>query len=587
MKNKKIDEIYNLIDKAEYEKAKELISKEDINDIEVQKLLALCDVNLENYKNARKILEDIIKFKQDDAICWYYLGCCYDNLEEFSEAKYAYNKVIELRPEYIDAYKSLAISYIKAQDPRNALDTLKKAEKYISEDDYAFYYIAGTAYMALQDFENSIIYIKKAIELNPENVQLQNNIGTAYLTLGNFDEALEAYKKSIQLEPNDSLAYFNIASIYQIKGEHNKACEYFSKAHDLEPEDDNYIVAWAISELKAGKIPEATNHYKYLSASYPQKTTYKYNLACCLQLLGQYEPAISILIQLSIMKPKAVHILKKLAGLYILTGQLRLAKEMYEKIIRQGNTSYEIYYELAMLCFKTDDIDRAEQILKKVCGLKPNFALAHKDLGVIYLSKRLFDYAKSEFEEAYKYAPDNYSVVIECANYYHAVSDFEKADEFYEKAIELNSEDTSALAFCALNKTHLKQIDQALSLIKKALSKSIASAFLFYITGRIYFLAKDYEQAKDYLVKAFEMEKIPDVQNLLGLCYYKLGDFKQAKIIFKNMLEKAPLNVNILLNIAKSCKELEEKEEALHYLNTIVETFSDCEEAHELIREIS
>ena len=125
---------------------------------------------------------------------------------------------------------------------------------------------------------------------------------------------------------------------------------------------------------------------------------------------------------------------KKLASIYMQIGQYSNAKEVYERIIKQGSVAYETYYELALLCVKTDDTDRAEQILKKVCGLNPEFALAHKDLGVIYLNKRLFDYAKDEFEKAYSIAPNNYSVVVEYANYLHSTSDFEKADELYQKA---------------------------------------------------------------------------------------------------------------------------------------------------------
>ena len=52
MKDKEIDKIYELIDSEKYTEAKEVIKeilKEDSSDIEAQKLLALCEVNLENY----------------------------------------------------------------------------------------------------------------------------------------------------------------------------------------------------------------------------------------------------------------------------------------------------------------------------------------------------------------------------------------------------------------------------------------------------------------------------------------------------------------------------------------------------------
>ena len=590
MEEKEIDKIYSLIEKGQYAKAKELladITTENEKDIDALKLVALCEVNVENYEQARIILEDIIKYKQDDAICWYYLGCCYDNLGQLIEAKHAYNTVIKLRPEYVDVYKSMAIVQIKAQEPNKAIEYIEEGLKYADKDDYAFYYIAGTACMAAQDFEGSIKYIEKAIELDPKNVQLYNNLGTAYLTTGKLDLAKETYEKSIALEATDSLAYFNIASILQMQDEHEKACKYFEKAHELEPDDDSYIIAWAISEVKANKMYEAIEHYKYLSAAYPQKTTYKFNLAGCLQVVGQYDAAISILVQLCMINPKSVNILKKLASLYIVTGQISKAKEIYERIIKHGGTDFMPYYELAMLSIKTGDTDRAEIMLKKVCKLKPDFANAHKDLAVIYLNKRLFDYAKDEFEKAYAIANDDFSIVIEYANYFHATSDFEKADEMYKKALELKPEDANALAFSALNKTHLKQIDTALEQIVNAIQKSPASAFLFFIAGRIYFLSDDFERAKDYLIKSFEMDKMPETQNLLALCYFNLKDFKQAKIIFNNMLEKSPLNINTLLNIAKCCVELKETDNALEYLNKIVDTFPECEEAQELIREIS
>ncbi len=590
MDEKKIDKIYKLIDKAEYEKAKEILYKiieKDSDDIDAGKLLALCEVNLENYLQARNILEEVIKYRQDDAISWYYLGCCYDSLEQYPEAKHAYNEVIKLRSEYIDVYKSLSIVYIKSGEPQKAIDLIKEGLKYAKEEDYSLYYIAGTACMAAQKFDESIAYIEKAISMNSENVQLYNNLGTAYLTIGNYEKAFEAYKTSVEKNPSDSIAYFNIASILQMQGKHKEACEYFALAHKYEPQDDNYIIAWAVSELKSGMITEAIEHYKYLAASYPQKTTYKYNLACCLELVGEYEAAISILTQLVILKPKSVSVLKKLASIHIILGQLSQAKEIYEKIIRQGNVSYEVYYELALLCVKTSDLHRAEEILKKVCKLKPDFAYAHKDLGVIYLNKRLFDYAKSEFEQAYTYAPDDFSIVLEYANYFHAVSDFEQADNYYKKAISLEPHDTNALAFSALNKSHLNKVEEAKEQINHALEHSKESSFLYFVAGRIYFMSEDFENAKIYLVKSYELEKLTETQSLLALCYYNLGNYNQAKTIFSSMLEKAPLNINILLNMAKCCAKLEQKDEALKYLETITETFPECEEAQELIREIS
>ena len=119
------------------------------------------------------------------------------------------------------------------------------------------------------------------------------------------------------------------------------------------------------------------------------------------------------------------------------------------------------------------------------------------------------------------------------------------------------------------------------------MDKCSDSAFLLFIAGRIFHLAGDYETAKMYLVKAYEHEKLPEVQNLLGLCYFELGNYEQARAIFENMLEKVPMNVNVLLNLAKCYEKLSNTDKALEYAEKIVETFPECEEAHEMIRKFS
>ena len=588
MKNKELDKINDLIHAEQYEQAKELLNdvlENDDKDIEAKKLYALCEVNLENYNEARYVLEDVVKFEDNDALSWFYLGCCYDYLEDLILAKHAYLKVIELREEYVDAYKSLAIVYIKLEKYNEAVETAQKALCY-SKEDFAIYYIIGTAHMASKNFDESVEYLQKAIELNPTNVQLYNNLGTSYLTIENYDKAIEIYEKVIEINNEDPMAYFNIASIYQVKNEHKKACEYFSKAYNLE-QDENFLVAWAVSEVKAGYLTEAIEHYKYLASVYPQKLTYKYNLACCCDAAGEYQLAIALLNQLMVMSPKDVKILKKLANVYVSVGNLSSAKEINERIVKMGNVSYSIYYELATLCSQTGDIDRAETMLKKSCSLNPEFATAHKDLGVIYLNKRLFDYAKDEFELAYKYDKNNYSIVLEYANYLHAVSEFIEAEKMYDKAIELAPDSPTVLAFSALNKLHLKQIEEAKIRIKKVIEMHIDSAFIYYIAGRAYFLDKDFEESKMYLIKAYELEKLPDAESLLGECYLALGNYKQAKIIFEDMHKKSPLNINISLNLAKTYELLDMNEEARVLAEEIVEAFPECEEAQELIRRVS
>ena len=362
-----MEEINKLIADNNFAQAKsklEELLKTDNKNIEALKLFGLCYVNLGQYDEGRKVFETVVKYLPDDASSWFYLANFYDNLNDLLHAKTAYLEVIKLRKEFIDAYKNLCVVYVKSNQAEKAVELGKKALETV-QDDYSIYYIIGTACMTLKNFEESVYYLEKALELNPEHSQLYNNLGTCYVTIGNLDKAYENYLKASEYDPESSVTYFNIASILQIQNKHKEACEYFKKAYAKEPLD-SYLIALALSEVKSGDIKSAIEHYKYLIVHYPEKHNFQYNLVCCYEMTGEYQLAVNILQHLVMLNPKSVSMAHKLANLYLKIKQPLYAKEIYEKILRQGNVSFELYYEFAHVCIMTNDLDRAEKISKNV-----------------------------------------------------------------------------------------------------------------------------------------------------------------------------------------------------------------------------
>ena len=199
----------------------------------------------------------------------------------------------------------------------------------------------------------------------------------------------------------------------------------------------------------------------------------------------------------------------------------------------------------------------------------------------------MFNYAKDKIEKAFKINPQNFSILFEYANYLHATNDFKNANDMYEKALALEPENPNALAFSALNKIQLQDFEKAKEQIDSALKFANDQPFLLFIAGKVRFLLKDYEDAKMYLVKSFELDKTDECENLLGLCYFESGNYEQANNIFKNLLEKNPMNINILLNSARCFEKTGDNSSALMQLEKAVEIFPDFEEAHELIRKLS
>lgn len=582
-----LETIQNLIAEKSFNDAKDRLNKyleENPNDVEAIKLLGLVNVNLNLFKEAKENFEKVIVSIPDDATTMFYLANCYDSLNDLESAERYYIKVLELRENFVDAHKNLCIIYMKTGKEQSAIKIAQQA-KLIDSSDYTFDYLIGTASVALKMYNQGIEYLKKALALNPEHPQIYNNLGTAYLLTGAREKSLDSYKKAIKLNPNDSVAYYNIASIYQIQNKHAQAADYFKKAYELD-EQENYLISLALSELKSGNVPDALKHYKTLAILHPEKDSFQYNLATCYELLKDYEHAIAILKLLTARNPKSITMAQKLANLYIEVRELNKAKALYDNVILKGSPTSEVLYQYAILSTQLYDTGTAEKIFKKVIGMNPDNALAHKDLGIIYLNQRLFDYAEDEFKIALELEPENFDILLEYANFLYSISKYEEADEYYEKTLELQ-DDVVAKSLWALNKIELKELENAKELISSALEDEPDHEYIQFVAGRIFYSLKDFENAKIYFIKSLEQNHDKETKNLLALTYYELGEFEKALNIFTALVEKNSKNVSLLLSNAKCEEQLGKIEEALKTLDILTEFFPECEEAHEIIRRIS
>ena len=240
-----------------------------------------------------------------------------------------------------------------------------------------------------------------------------------------------------------------------------------------------------MSEVKIGNFESALKHYKQLSLLCPSKENYKYNIVICYEALGDIQTAIKMLEGIVYVNPKNIMPAQKLASLYIKTNQLVKAKEIYDNLLLKNKLTAEVLHQYAILSSSLCDTDTAEKMLKKVINMNPEMAKAHKDLGIIYLNKRLFDYAEEEFQTALQLAPNDFEILFEYGNYLYSTSKNVDADRFYGEALDVEPNNVLALTFMGLNKLVLNQLDEAHNYIMKAVAIEPNHEYVQFCVGRI------------------------------------------------------------------------------------------------------
>jgi tetratricopeptide (TPR) repeat protein len=86
--------------------------------------------------------------------------------------------------------------------------------------------------------DQAVTYLKKSLELNPEEKASYFNLGTFTAKLGQYEEAEKAFLKAIQLNPYDAEAHLRLSWVYGQIRNTPKAKEYAEKALHCSPTEE-------------------------------------------------------------------------------------------------------------------------------------------------------------------------------------------------------------------------------------------------------------------------------------------------------------------------------------------------------------
>ena len=99
------------------------------------------------------------------------------------------------------------------------------------------------------EYDESINFFKRIIELDSENYRAHYNLGIAYFNLNRFEEALNSYKIALSIKPDHKHVYYNIGLLHEKNENLENAIEAYEKALEIDP---NYI--YAMHSLKAVRL---------------------------------------------------------------------------------------------------------------------------------------------------------------------------------------------------------------------------------------------------------------------------------------------------------------------------------------------
>ena len=130
----------------------------------------------------------------------------------YREATVPTRKIVEIR-DTKDDWLKLADLYARINDLNNMGGAVLKAIEKDSTDSEAIYRYANVLY-DMQNYQDAIPYLEKAVELFPEDDIIVSNLVSAYQQTGQIAQAIENYEAIVKKDKNNINARLNLANMY-------------------------------------------------------------------------------------------------------------------------------------------------------------------------------------------------------------------------------------------------------------------------------------------------------------------------------------------------------------------------------------
>ena len=466
---------------------------------------ALINKNQGNFELAVEQIKIATKLEENNR--WYrlaYAEILFSN-QDFKNAATQYKKLLLDEPGNEELYYMLADTYIYDNDFLKAiavyddLEENKGISKMISMQKHKLY-------MELQKKKNAINELVNLLEKFPNDIEALEILSEVYLLNDEKDKAFEIFKKLAIIAPENGRIHLTLADYYREKGDNAQSFEELKLA---------------FKSTKLGvdvKVRILVSYFQLLAVNDIMKEQ-AYTLA---NLLITAHPTE--------VKPHAVY-----ADILYTDNRFEEAKEQYLIVLEKDKTKSQVWSQVLFIQAEQNDFEGMLKTSDEALTYFSTDPLFYYFNGVSNKWFKHYPEAISTLEMGIEFVIDNEMLLLEfyssLADSYHATKQHELSDEYYEKALTIDSNNVLILNNYAYYLSVRKiKLDRAKEMSLRCNEIEIDNGTYQDTYAWILYEMKEYENAKEWMEKALVNggDKSAVVVEHYGDILYKLGNVDKA-----------------------------------------------------------
>ena len=438
---------------------------------------------------------------------WYqlnYAEVLFSN-QDFNSASVEYKKLLLKEPGNKELYFLLADTYIydndfmKAIEVYDDLEKIKGVDKMVSVQKHKLY-------MQLEKKKYAIKELKNLLEKFPNDVEALEMLSEVYLLNDEKEKAFDIFKQLAIIAPENGRIHLTLADYYREQGDNMKSFEELKLA---------------FKSIKLGidvKIRILASYFQLLVVNDIMKEQ-AYTLA---KLLMEIHP--------NEVKPHAVY-----ADILYTDNRFTEAKEQYLIVLEKDKTKSQVWSQVLFIQAEQSDFEGMLNTSEEALNYFATDPLFYYFNGVASKWFKNYDGAINSLIVGVEFVLDNKMLLLEfyssLADSYHAIKEHKLSDEYYEKSLEIDSNNVLILNnyayYLSVRKIKLEKAKK-MSYKCNELEKDNGTYQDTY--AWVLYELKEYEEAKEWMEKALKNggDKSAVVVEHYGDILYQLGDVKGA-----------------------------------------------------------
>lgn len=352
-----------------------------------------------------------IRLDNNNSRAYCFLANTLTELRDFKEAEKKFRYAEKLDPNNSEIYLNWGLSLMRQHNFITAREKFEYACK-LNLSNFTALYFWGIVELELEETDRAKEKFNIILTAIPDHKDALYYLSYLNFKDGLHNESLELALKAIEVNPEKIELYMIIAENYMHLGNEQECFNYYQFGEENCKTNHHFLNSWGIALIKFERYEEANERLLKAIKLYPENESGLANLGLVNYKMGKYPEAIEYFEKSLAIHPRNILSLDNLGKIYFENKDYKKAIEYFGLILKYSAKATDNYLRIANSYYLLSEFTKANEYYKKATEYCPDDKYVYIDYARLLMSQKDYKQALTKIKKAYKMDESN----LDCLN---------------------------------------------------------------------------------------------------------------------------------------------------------------------------